>query len=139
MRKRNIAQVSGALALLLVLAGFLTACGEIYTPEVRIRRDNFPGKLNLKADNDKTLLEVTIIIPSSKKGEYTVSFISTDEDVAEIVVVNQNSPHNEYLVTETKTFHLKVNPKKTGATTIVVSIGPPINIRNTCDVTVSGS
>jgi len=133
MWKRNTVLVSVALILLLVSAGFLGACGEVYTPEVRIT--DLPGKISLKKESFTTLA-VTIIIPSSKKGEYSVAF--TYENGIELDIVNHNLQY-EFPVTKTETFHLIVTAKETGSAKITVSVGPPINIRKTCDVTVSDS
>jgi hypothetical protein len=137
MRKRKTIQVTGALALLLVLAGFLAACGDLYEPEVDIRRVNFPDTLEMTEDEFKPL-RVTIIKPSVISDSYIVTWKPSDKDVATVEILGAD--HNDVTITisKTTTVDLLVTAKSPGEASIFVIVENPngVDITSECIVTV---
>ena len=138
MQKRKTIQVISALALLLVLTGFLAACGDPYQPKIDIRRVNFPKTLSMN-EGDLKVLRVTIIKPSVLNETPEATWNSDDEDVATVEIFGADHNDKTIPVPKTITVELLVTAKSSGDATITVTVENPngSDITVDCEVTVN--
>ena len=145
MRKRKTIQIISALALFLVLAGFLAACGDPYQPIVDIRRVKFPNTLTLK-EGELKALRVTIIKPSVINETLDATWESSNDEVATVEIFGADHNDDRIPVPKTTTVDLLVTAKtlpnntSEDEATITVTVDPGgRNIYVECTVIVTKS